>query len=100
MYETTLLGLLHARYMREKLKFREQVLPFTVETTIGILITLFIYSCVTNVTGNYICETSNKLRSRLNNHIKGITYNSRAIPVAVHFKQPDHLLRNMRCLIF
>ena len=39
MYETTLLGLLHARYMREKLKFREQVLPFTVETTIGILIT-------------------------------------------------------------
>ena len=35
---------------RKKLQFRQQVLPFYLETTIVILLTLSIYSCVTNVT--------------------------------------------------
>ena len=49
-----------------------------------------IYSCLTNVTGNYIGETSNRLRFRLNNPKKSIRDNSRGFPVAVHFNQPDH----------
>ena len=62
-------------------------------------VTLSIYSCVANVTGNYIGETSNRLRLRLNNHKKSIRDNSRGFPVAVHFNQPDHLLKNLRCVI-
>ena len=48
---------------------------------------------------NYIGETSNKLRLRLNNHKKSIRNNSRGFPVAVHFNQPDHLPKNLRCVI-
>ena len=47
--------------------------------------------------GNYIGETSNRLRFRLNNLKKGIRDNGRGFPVAVHFNQPDH--RNLRCVI-
>ena len=35
---------------REKLQIPEQALPFNLETTIVILATLSIYSCVTNMT--------------------------------------------------
>ena len=49
--------------------------------------------------GNYIGETSNKLRLRLNNHKKSIRNNSRGFPLAVHFNQPDHSLKNLRCVI-
>ena len=49
--------------------------------------------------GNYIGETSNRLRLRLNNHKKSIGENSRGFPVAVHFNQPDHSHRNWRCVI-
>ena len=80
-------------------KFWEQVLPFYLETTIVILVTLSIYSCVANVTGNYIGETSNRLRLRLNNHKKSIRDNSSVFPVAVHFNLPDHSLKNLRCVI-
>ena len=48
---------------------------------------------------NYIRETSNKLRLRLNNHKKSIRDNSRGLPVAVYFNKPDHSLRNLRCVI-
>ena len=48
---------------------------------------------------NYIRETSNKLRLRLNNHKKSIRDNSRGLPVAVYFNQPDHSLKNLRCVI-
>ena len=82
---------------RKKYKFRVQVLPFHLETTIVILVTLSIYSCVANVTGNYIGETLNKLRFRLNNHKKSIRDNSRAFPEAVHFNQPDHSLKSLTC---
>ena len=78
---------------RKKYKFLEQALPFNLETTIMILITLSNYSCVTYVTGNYIGETSNRLRLRLSNHKKSIRDNSRGFPVAVHFNQPDHSLK-------
>ena len=44
--------------------------------------------------GNYIGETSNKLRFRLNNHKESIRENSRGFLVAVHFNQPDHSLKN------
>ena len=80
-------------------KFREQVLPFYLKITIVILVTLSICSFVTNVTGNYIGETSNRLRFRLNYHKKIIRDNSRGFPVAVHFSQPDHSLKNLRCVI-
>ena len=80
-------------------KFRERVLPFYLETTIVIHVTLYIYSCVANVTGNYIGETSNRLRLRLNNHKKSIRDNSRGFPVAVHFNLPYHSLKNLRCVI-
>ena len=43
---------------------------------------------------NYIAETSNKLQFRLNNHTESIGDNSRGLPVAVHFNQPNHSLRN------
>ena len=49
--------------------------------------------------GNDIGETTNKLRFRLNNHKKSIRDNSRGFPVAVHFNQPDHSLKNLRCVI-
>ena len=49
--------------------------------------------------GNYIGETSNRLRLRLNNHKKSIRDNSRGFPVAVHFNQPDNSLKNLRCVI-
>ena len=49
--------------------------------------------------GNYIAETSNRLRLRLNNHKKSIRDNSRGFPVAVHFNLPDHSLKNLRCVI-
>ena len=35
---------------RKKYKFQEQALPFNLEITIVILVTLTTYSCVTNVT--------------------------------------------------
>ena len=48
---------------------------------------------------NYIGETSNRLRLRLNNHKKSIRDKSRGFPVAVHFNLPDHSLKNVRCVI-
>ena len=47
---------------------------------------------------NDIRETSNKLRFLLNDHKKSIRDNSRGFPVAVHFNQPDHSLKNVRCV--
>ena len=85
---------------RNKYKFLEQVLPFNLETTIVILVTLSIYSSVINVTLEITSETSNRLRFRLNNHKKSIRDNSRGFPVAVHFNQPDHsLYRYIRYII-
>ena len=49
--------------------------------------------------GNYIWETSHKLRFRLNNHKQSIRDNSRGFPVAVHFNQSDHSLINLWCVI-
>ena len=49
--------------------------------------------------GNYIGETSNKLRFRLNNHKKNIKDNSRGFPVAFHFNQPDQTLKALICVI-
>ena len=47
--------------------------------------------------GNYIGDTSNRRRFRLNNHRKSIREISRGFPVAVHFNQPDHSLIKLRC---
>ena len=47
--------------------------------------------------GNYVGETSNRLRLRLKNHKRSIRDNSRGFPVAVHFNQPDHSLKHFRC---
>ena len=49
--------------------------------------------------GNYIGEASNRIRFRLNNHKKSIRNNSKGFPVVVHFNQPDHSLKNLRCII-
>ena len=49
--------------------------------------------------GNDIGETSNRLRLRLNNHKKSIRDNSRGFPVTILFNQPDHSLKNLRCVI-
>ena len=49
--------------------------------------------------GNYIGETSNGLRLRLNNHRKSIRDNSRGFPVDVHFNLPDQSHKNLRCVI-
>ena len=73
---------------QQQQKIREQALPFYLETTIVILVTLSIYSCVTNVTLEITSETSNKLRLK-----KCIRDSSRGFPVAVHLNQPDHLLK-------
>ena len=64
-----------------------------------ILLTLSIYSWVSNVTRNYIRETSNRLRLRLNSHKKSIRDNSRGFQVAVYFKLPDHSPKKLRCVI-
>ena len=74
---------------RKKLQFPEQALPLNLEITIMSLIALSIYSCVT---GNYILETSDKLRFIPNNHKKSIRDNSRGFPVAVHLNQPNNSL--------
>ena len=49
---------------------------------------VYLLMCDKCDSGNYIGETSIKLRSRFNNHKKSIRDNSRGFPVAVHFKQP------------
>ena len=48
--------------------------------------------------GNYIGETSNKLQFRLN-YKKSFGDYSRGFPVAVHFNQPDHSHKKLRCVI-
>ena len=55
--------------------------------------------CDKRDSGNYIGETSNRLRFRINNHRKSIRDNSMDFPVAVHFNQPDHSLNNVGCVI-
>ena len=49
--------------------------------------------------GNYIGETSNGLRLRLNNHRKSIRCDSRVFPVAIHFNLPDHSHKNLGCVV-
>ena len=60
---------------------------------------VYLLMCSKCDSGNYIGETSNRLRLRLNNHKKSIRDNSRCFPEAVHFNQPDHSLMNLRCVI-
>ena len=60
---------------------------------------VYLLMCSKCDSANYIGETSNRLRLRLNNHKKSIRENSMGFPVAVHFNQPDHSLKNLRCVI-
>ena len=60
---------------------------------------VYLHMCDKCDSGNYIEETSSRLRFRLNNHKKSIRDHSRGFPVAVHFNQPDHSLKNLRCVI-
>ena len=60
---------------------------------------LYLLMCHKCDSGKDIGETSNRLRLRLNNHKKSIRDNSRGFPVAVHFNQADHSLKNLRCVI-
>ena len=60
---------------------------------------VYLLMCDKFDSGNYIGETSIKLRFRLNSHKKIIRDNSRGFPVAVHFNQPEHSLKNLRCVI-
>ena len=60
---------------------------------------VYLLMCSKCDSGNYIGETSNRLRLRLNNHKKSIRDNSCGFPVAVHFNLPDHSLNNLRCVI-
>ena len=60
---------------------------------------VYLLMCNKCDSGNYIGETSSRLRLRLNNHKKSIRDNSRGFPVAVHFNLPDHSLKNLRCVI-
>ena len=60
---------------------------------------VYLLMCSKCDSGNNIGETSNRLRIRLNNHKKSIRDNSRGFPVAVHFNQPDHSPKNLRCVI-
>ena len=55
---------------------------------------VYLLMCSKCDSGNYIGETSNRLRLRVNNHKKSIRDNSRGFPVAVHFNLPDHSLKN------
>ena len=54
---------------------------------------VYLLMCDKCDSGNYIGQTSNKLRFRLNNHEKSIRDNSRGFPMAVHFNQPDYSLK-------
>ena len=60
---------------------------------------VYLLMCNRYDSGNYIGETSSRLRFRLNNHKKSIRDNSRGFPVAVHFNQSDHSLKILRCVI-
>ena len=60
---------------------------------------VYVLMCYKCDSGDYIGETSNRLRFRLNNLKKSIRENSRGFPVAVLFNQPDHSLKNWRCVI-
>ena len=84
---------------RKKKTFREYALTFNLETTIVILVTLSIYTCVKYDSGNYILETPSKLRFRINNQKKSIRDNSMGFPMAGHFNQPDDWLEDLKCFI-
>ena len=58
---------------------------------------VYLLMCSKCDSGNNIGETSNRLR--LTNHKKSIRDNCRGFPVAVHFNQPDHSPKNLRCVI-
>ena len=58
---------------------------------------VYLLICEICDSGNYIGETSNKLRFRLNNHKKSIRDSSRGFLVAVNFNHLDHSLENLRC---
>ena len=60
---------------------------------------VYLLMCDKCDSGDYIGETSSKLRLRPNNHKKSIRDNSRGFPVAVHFNQPNHSPKNLRCVI-
>ena len=78
---------------KKKYKFREQALPFNQETTIVIIITLSIYSCVTNVTLEITPERHQTNYDLDLIIIKRASDNSRGFQVAVHFNQPNNSLK-------
>ena len=60
---------------------------------------VYLLMCDKCVSGNDIGETWNEQRFTLNNSKKSIRHNSRGVPVAVLFNQPDHSLENLWCFI-
>ena len=49
---------------------------------------------------SYIGETGNRFRTRFNNHKSSITQKRTTLPVAEHFTQPDHSLKDLRVCLF
>ena len=82
-------------------EFREQALPFNLETTTVILITLYIYSYVTNAT---VEITSERHQTNYDFDLiiikRASETTARVSPMAVHFNKPDHSLKNLKCVIF
>ena len=57
---------------------------------------VYLLICSKCDSGNYIGETSNRLRLGLNNHKKSIRDNNWGFLVAVHFNLPDQSLKNLK----
>ena len=97
MYETTLSGLSHVRYTKKQIPGTSSTIQpgnYNCDSC-NIVYLLMCDKC--DYSGNYIRETSNKLRFRPNDHKKSIRDNIMGFPVAVHFDQPVHSLNNLIC---
>ena len=60
---------------------------------------IYLLSCDRCPHGNYIGETSNPFRFRLNYHKKTIRDNTKGYPVAEHFNLPDHSIDDLKCTL-
>ena len=60
---------------------------------------IYLMKCKKCDSGNYIGETSTFFRLRMNNHKKCIRDYNKGLPVARHFKKPDHSNSDLECVI-
>ena len=49
--------------------------------------------------GNYVDETSTKIRLRMNNIKIHMSDNHNGSPIAVHYNQADHSINDLSCVI-